>query len=237
MPMVSPNWNALGQWLILSLGLFSLTAQALDVKLDANRDYIETIHEGQVVKVERIQDTKHKITGSFAKTSRQCPPFCIQPTYVNPQIETVSEIDIFDFMENELIDGTGVLIDARVPSWHKKGTIPGSINIPFTVFEADKNDPKLEDALYRLGVRKRGQVGGMTRLLESFGLMNGDLKTDDWDFSQAKKLILWCNGMWCGQSPRAIRALIKLGYPTEQLKYYRGGMQSWQILGLTTIVP
>jgi len=31
--------------------------------------------------------------------------------------------------------------------------------------------------------------------------------------------------------------LIKLGYPEEKMKYYRGGMQAWQLLGLTTIVP
>jgi rhodanese-related sulfurtransferase len=49
--------------------------------------------------------------------------------------------------------------------------------------------------------------------------------------------LLWCNGPWCGQSPRAIRALISLGYPAEKLYYYRGGMQMWQSLGLTTVLP
>lgn len=222
---------------VLVLGLFSANASALDVKLDSTRDYVETIHDGQVVKVQRIQDKKHKITGSFAKTSRQCPPFCIQPTQVDPSIKTVTEIDIFDFMEKDIVDGTGVLIDARVPSWHKKGTIPGSINIPFIVFEKGPTDQELVDALYGLGVRQRGDVGGITRSLETMGFFNGKLKTEDWDFSQAKKLILWCNGPWCGQSPRAIRALLKLGYPAEKIHYYRGGMQTWQILGLTTIKP
>lgn len=230
----SNRWISL---LLIAIGLSSATANALEVKLDSTRDSVETIHDSQVVKVERIQDKKHKITGSFAKTSRQCPPFCIQPTKVSPEVETVSEIDIFDFMENDIVAGTGVLIDARVSSWYKKGTIPGSINIPFNLFEKGPADQELADALYGLGVRQRGDVGGITRSLEGMGFFNGKLKTDDWDFSQAKKVILWCNGPWCGQSPRAIRALLELGYPAEKVFYYRGGMQTWQILGLTTIKP
>ncbi len=221
--------------MVLAAILMSSNALALDVKLDSVRDSVETIHKGRVVEVKRIQDTNHKIVGGFAKTSRKCPPFCIQPTHVAPGIETVSEIDIFNFMEHEVVSGEGVLVDARVPSWHKKGTIPGSINIPFTVFESSPHEPKLVDALYKLGVRRRGEVNPFVRTLEKFGLLNGDLKTDDWDFTHAKKLILYCNGPWCGQSPRAIRALIKLGYPKDRIHYYRGGMQLWQILGLTTV--
>ncbi len=221
----------------LLLAFASSASYAVDVKLDSVRDSVETFHNGQVVKVERIQDTKHKITGSFAKTSRKCPPFCIQPTHVAPGVETVTEIDIFDFMETDLVKGSGVLVDARVPSWHKKGTIPGSINIPFTVFEGSPNDRQLVDALYTLGVRKRGEVGSMSRAIEKLGLLSGDRKNDDWDFTQAKTVILWCNGPWCGQSPRAIRGLLKLGYPADKIKYYRGGMQLWQILGLTTVEP
>jgi rhodanese-related sulfurtransferase len=65
----------------------------------------------------------------------------------------------------------------------------------------------------------------------------GANKDKQWDFSGAKTVILWCNGSWCGQSPRAIRGMIKHGYPKDKIKYYRGGMQAWQALGLTTIVP
>jgi hypothetical protein len=44
---------------------------------------------------------------------------------------------------------------------------------------------------------------------------------------------IFCNGLWCGQSPTAIRAMIAAGYPAERVFYYRGGMQSWRVLGLT----
>ncbi len=222
--------------LLLSFLLMPL-ASALEVKLTPDRDYVEVIHEGRLVKVMRIQDQDHKLEGSFAKTSRKCPPFCIQPMEVAPGVKTVGQVELFDFMEQDLLDGTGVLIDARTPSWWQRGTIPGSVNIPFTVFDLDKDDPKLLEVMDQLGVRQRNDVGGFTRLLEKTGLLYGDEKTDDWDFSRAKTLVLWCNGMWCGQSPRAIRGLLKLGYPAHKLRYYRGGMQAWQSLGLTVIEP
>jgi hypothetical protein len=41
--------------------------------------------------------------------------------------------------------------------------------------------------------------------------------------------------MWCGQSPTNIRQLLSMGYPADKLKWYRGGMQDWQILGLTVM--
>ena len=53
--------------------------------------------------------------------------------------------------------------------------------------------------------------------------------------SKAKTLVMFCNGMWCGQSPASIDALRKFGYPADKIKYFRGGMQTWKILGLTTV--
>jgi len=31
--------------------------------------------------------------------------------------------------------------------------------------------------------------------------------------------------------------LLKFGYPPEKIKWYRGGMQAWETVGLTTIKP
>ena len=210
---------------------------ALDVKLTPTRDYVEVIHQGKLIKVQRIQDQDHVLTGGYAKTSRKCPPFCIQPMQVAEGVTTVGQVEIFDFMEQELLDGTGLLIDARTPAWWKRGTIPGSINIPFIVFTLDPDDPQLIEAMKTLGVKRRGDVSGLSRAVEEIGLFGGGLKNDEWDFTFAKKLVLWCNGMWCGQSPRAIRGLLALGYPKEKILYYRGGMQAWQSLGLTVVIP
>lgn len=225
-------------FIILSICLlFSSSAFSLDVKITASQDYVEVISQGNLVRVQRIQDQDHILEGGFAKTSRKCPPFCIQPMSAGDGVVTVAQLELLTFMEQELLDETGVIVDARTYSWYKRGTIPGSINIPFTVFALDYDDPTLIDAMRSLGGKRRGDIGGFERSMEKMGFMGGDHKNDSWDFTSAKKLILWCNGPWCGQSPRAISNLLKLGYPAEKLFYYRGGMQTWQSLGLTIIVP
>ena len=216
---------------------FSAYAKDVTVKITKDKTY-STVHAGgELIKISRIQDTSHVIDGSFAKTSRPCPPFCINPISLDERVQTMAELEVIKFMETVMYRGDGVLIDARTPSWYKKGTIPGSINIPFTTFEKEADDVELAEVLESLGAVERDDVNPVLRMVESIGLMDGDQKTEQWDFSDAKELLLWCNGPWCGQSPRAIRSLLAMGYPAEKLYYYRGGMQMWQSLGLTTIVP
>ncbi|HGG59185.1 MAG TPA: rhodanese-like domain-containing protein, partial [Gammaproteobacteria bacterium] len=102
---------------VAGLGASSACADEKKVQLDARRDAIETVHNGQVIEVRRIQDVNHVITGFFARTSHPCPPHCIEPIQIDPRVKTVGEREVFDFMSNEVINGAGVLIDARLPSW------------------------------------------------------------------------------------------------------------------------
>ena len=44
--------------------------------------------------------------------------------------------------------------------------------------------------------------------------------------------VFFCNGPQCGQSPTAIRALLKAGFPADKILYYRGGLHDWLTLGL-----
>ena len=231
--------KTLASIILVASATLAFNAQAKDVTVKITKDKsYSTVHDsGELIKISRIQDTSHVIDGSFAKTSRPCPPFCINPLSIDDRVKTVAELEVIKFMETVMYREDGVLIDARTPSWYKKGTIPGSINIPFTVFEKDTGDVELAEVFERLGAVERDDVNSVIRMVEKIGLLNGGQKTDQWDFSNAKELLLWCNGPWCGQSPRAIRALISAGYPTEKLYYYRGGMQMWQSLGLTTVMP
>jgi len=180
--------------------------------LTADIPSITITYQGRKIEVKRIQDTKNRLIDDFAKTSRPCPPFCIHPMSAAPGVETVGELELLHFMKNQVESDKGLLIDARMPRFFNTETIPGSINIPFILFTSSKVDLVLE----LLGVKKK----------------NGKR-----DFSNAIELCLFCNGPWCDQSPRAIRALIKAGYPAKKLKYYRGGMQLWKIFSLTTVLP
>ena len=207
------------------------------IALREGKPYIHVVTGGKSIKVQRVQDPDYELKGYFAKTGRKCPPFCLVPEYADPRVQTVGELEVFDFMENQLRDGAGILIDARTPSWYQKGTIPGSINVPFTVLSKPVDDPEMIETLKSFGAVQRGEVGYFTRILEEWGFLDAELKTDMWDFTGAKELLLWCNGPACGQSPRAIHGLLAVGYPPQKLHYYRGGMQIWQLFGLNTVLP
>jgi hypothetical protein len=43
--------------------------------------------------------------------------------------------------------------------------------------------------------------------------------------------------MWCAQSSLGIEGVMNEGYPADKIKWYRGGMQSWEMLGLSTVKP
>jgi len=175
-------------------------------------------HDGKTVKITRNQDNKNTVNPAFAKTSRPCPPFCIQPAILAPGVETIAEVEMIEYitkMSNG--DDSILVVDSRTPDWVKKGTIPGAKNIPWTKL----NPAKGADPVSILEIME--DEFGVT---ESEGLLN---------FTNAKTLVLFCNGMWCGQSPNNIKNLLKFGYPAHKIKWYRGGMQDWEILGLSTV--
>jgi rhodanese-related sulfurtransferase len=195
------------------------------------------IHEGRSVKVERVQDPEFEFKGYYAKTARECPPFCLHPMSAAPGVQTVGEVEVFDFMETKLRDGAGMLVDSRTEEWYKKGTIPGAVHVPFDSLAMDPDDPAWGKMLQQFAVKPRGPEGLMDRATSALGLADDSLKSDKWDFTESKDLVLFCNGPACDQSPRAIRSLLAVGYPASKLFYYRGGMQEWAVWGLTTVVP
>jgi rhodanese-related sulfurtransferase len=205
--------------LLVSLMASSLLFSALnatEVNIVVGLPYVDIDVDGKSVRIERVSDTKHKLTNSFTKTSRPAPPFSIQPYQPISGIETVSELDVLDFLKNQVAINKGVLLDARMPKWNKSGTIPGSTNIPFSILASKGDNTYIEKIFSLLGVIKNN---------------------DSWEFNNAQNLLVFDNGPWCQQGVRAMKNLLKLGYPKSKILYYRGGMQYWQILGLTTIVP
>ncbi|WXU00725.1 MAG: hypothetical protein Ctma_1454 [Catillopecten margaritatus gill symbiont] len=176
-----------------------------------------------VAGIYRNQNGKNTIHPAFAKTSRPCPPFCIQPTnpFAPAAVETVTELDVIHAVRDMNNGANIMVIDARTPVWttaKKGGTIKGAVNISFKKLNS-KAVAKDPDAVIEILTSKFG-------VTEQDGIFN---------FTKAKTLYLFCNGLWCGQSPAAIRALLSLGYPDSKLKYYREGMNSWHSLGLSTV--
>lgn len=224
--------------LVFIILLISSNALALEVKITQDMASMPVHHGDDFINIQRIQDQGNVLAGGYTKTSRKCPPFCIQPLHVAPGVITVAELELLEFIDKKLEMGSGVLIDARTPEWYQKSTIPGSTNIPFTHFDPEKSVAGLTGALLKLNVHKKGTGGSsFMNSIRNFFSSDANAANSPWNFSQAKEILLYCNGIWCGQSPHAIKNLLSLGYPPEKIYYYRGGMQAWQSLGLTIVVP
>lgn len=195
--------------------LFDL--ENLSVKITEELPYIELSHGGKPVTVLRYQDPSHRIVQPYDRTNRPCPPYCVQPMHLAPGVETVGELEVLAFLQR-IADGDAsvLLIDSRTEDWVARGTIPGAINIPYQRLDPAHASPQ--------------QIAELLQL--DFGAASAD---GIWNFDGVKTLVFFCNGAWCGQSPTNIKALLGLGYPAHRLKWYRGGMQAWESLGLTTV--
>jgi len=197
---------------LLTLSLLIMPLAAVEVNIEKGVPYVDVKVNGKTIRIERIQDTSNKLDNSFTRTSRPTPPFNIQPYEPIKGIKTVGELCLIKFLQNEVTNNKGMLIDARMPKWYKAGSIPHAFNIPFPILTTKNFKGKIAQIF---GVRK---------------------ENDSWNFDNAQKILIYDNGPWCQQGVHAMKNLVKIGYPKSKILYYRGGMQYWQILGLTTIV-
>ena len=104
-------------------------------------------------------------------------------------------------MLHAMNDNDSLIVDMREPDDRINGTIPNSYHIPYTLVAGRMDE---------LGCAK---------------------KAGKWDCSKAKKVYAFCNGPVCPQSPSAINAMVRDGFPADRIYYYRGGMLDWDALG------
>ena len=95
----------------------------------------------------------------------------LQPLIPIKGVTPVDEIDVL----KALNDKDSLVVDMRVVDDRVKGTIPGSVGIPYT---------EVAMRMDELGCKK--PAAGSTK----------------WDCSKAKKVYAFCNGPVCPQSPR-----------------------------------
>lgn len=195
---------------LLILCTQQLSADNLIVPITDKLSSFKTMDSGHNITVERIQDFDNKLVDDFTKTSRACPPFCIQPTTIQ-NLETIAELEVIEFIRTKVKNNQGLIIDTRLKSWFELETIPSAINIPFSLMETNKAD----------------------KILELLGTVN---KSGLKDFSKAKDLVLFSNGAWSAQASKFISAILAKGYPKNKIMFYRDGLQGWKLLGLTTII-
>ena len=195
-------------------------------------DYIDNKGEKQQITIEREIDPqcmdihiKNDVFWKAKYAGNKVPKACkatfitsagkvIFPMKIHKYIETYGEMEVLAFIKDMQHDSTMLLIDTRDEEWYDYRTIPGAMNIHYVYIM----QPKEFKEEYKASLVKLGIVG----------------MKKPFDFSKAKTILLFCNGAWCSQSPNMVKTLLSLGYPPEKIKWYRGGMDDWLGLSMTT---
>jgi len=232
---------SIGKFFLLApavLGLAFVTSAATAGHITQDIESVEVVHNGKRITITRTEEKDAVIPDAYLKTGRHCPPFCIQPMQAAPGVETLGELEVLHYLDMAHPGDTGLIgtppvliIDSRSPEWIARGTIPGSVNIPWTSLGATTSMSGMSGTSNFFATGEEQSTFNQV-LINQFG---ADKTESGWDFSNAKTLVLFCNGIWCGQSATNIQTLLALGYPAEKLKWYRGGMQDWFTAGLTVV--
>lgn len=138
----------------------------------------------------------------------------IFPMKLHKDVETYGEMEVMRYIKEMQDDPTMLFIDTRDEEWYGYRTIPGADNMHYVYITM----PHVFEEEHKVSLEKLGIVQ----------------KEETYDFSNAKTILLFCNGAWCSQSPKMVKALLALGYPPKKIKWYRGGMDDWLGLSMTT---
>ncbi len=101
-------------------------ADPVNIRPDLPSVTVETTSGPAVIA--RNPDPDARLEGEWSRTSRPCPPFCVQPMTPAEGVRTIGELELLEL----LADPHAVVIDSRTPDWYAGGSIPGAVNMPWT---------------------------------------------------------------------------------------------------------
>jgi len=115
----------------VALSAFLLSATpvlAQDVNITPNTASFMVPTDAGLVEISRVQDTENTLSGEWARTSRPCPNFCIQPISPAEGVTTIGELEMIAALQDPEV----IVSDSRVRADYLGGTIPGAIHLPYT---------------------------------------------------------------------------------------------------------
>lgn len=164
---------------------------------------------GAVISIDRANREAAQDAAGFITTDTGCGAACIAPLQVAPGVETFADPQVLAFLTDQVARNAGLMVDARTPQDRARGFIPGSVSLPHGT--VDPQGQYWADVVAALGAQPRSQGG--------------------FDWSRARTLLVYDTGPGSNDAGRLVDHLMAVGYPASKIKYYRGGMQVWSVLG------
>jgi len=175
------------------------TKKNQELKITETLTSITIVHENQTLRIKRTPKNQE----------HTCPPFCIQPMNIKG-IRTVGELEVLDFIKELKGKQAKLLIDIRKSKQYKQHTIPGAINIPYSML---KEKSKYQDQVLTL--------------------LGGEKREGKWIFKSVPTLLIFGASDENDKASKAIKTLLQLSYPNQKIYYYRAGIEGWTHLQLT----
>lgn len=199
----------IGRAAVLAAGFFmqAATGQAQDRAVTAQAAFN---FGGALIQISPNAANAATYASRFAAIPASCDPYCIAPQSAAVGIEALIEGQVLDFLVEKVGQNEGLLVDARMPEGRALGYIPGSVSLPHET-SAPENEFR-DEILKALGARAFEDV---------------------FNFADAQNLVVYDNGPTQNDAGVLISHLLEVGYPSEKIRYYRGGMQVWSVVGLT----
>src|SRR5574344_1373665 len=113
----------------------------------------------------------------------------IAPIKASDKIETYGELEVLEFIERSKTDKNLLLIDSRTENWYNHESIATAINVPYVYTKKSQYPDEFAEAL------------------ETFGVVE---KNEKYNFTNEKTLLMFCNGIWCEQSPETMKERIAI---------------------------
>jgi len=127
-------------------------------------------------------------SGEAITITRQMTPCAKNKGWLQPLVPEPGIVPVTEIeVLNAISDPNTILVDMRTEEWFLDATIPGSVNIPYT----------------EVAMR-----------MDELGCSKSDA---GWDCGNAANVVGFCNGPVCPQSPTAMRAMIRDGFPAEKI--------------------
>ena len=194
----------------LACTLMGLSTVCAADTLPVTANAVFTIN-GEEIVISRASTVDPSTLTALASVSSTCTAPCLSPMVVAQGVATFGEMEVIEFLSTTAEAGDGLLIDARLPDHRGLGFIPASVNIPAATLAP--TNPFRDEILMALGAEKLQGI---------------------FSFEDVMALTIFDGGPATSDAQTLITDLIEVGYPADKIFYYRGGMQVWATLGLST---